>query len=208
MIDSIVKGETEEEGRSKFACVRQNHIQLWQKDHVHASRWYLDTVAAKSHPVHAKRPKRTALLSVSELHHRMAALPSVTPIVLHSLASAIQESRSILQLQDDWDGEDSPGYSETTWNRTAQFLLENARNMWRLYKLRLEAPRILPGPYGSIDILWQSPKRELLINIPATAEEPASYYGDDKEDGTDNAIRGKRLDTSKNNEWILLWLMK
>jgi hypothetical protein len=72
----------------------------------------------------------------------------------------------------------------------------------------VEAPKILPGPHGSIDLHWKMPKRELLINIPANPEEPGSYYGDDREEGTENAIRGKNLDVSANNEWIFMWLMK
>jgi hypothetical protein len=59
---------------------------------------------------------------------------------------------------------------------------------------------ILPGPYGSIDLHWRTPKRELLINVPDDAEGPASYYGDDREEGTGNAIRGKNLDTSADSE--------
>ena len=113
-----------------------------------------------------------------------------------------------MQLQDDWDEEGSPGYSESTWNRAVKFLLENAVHLWPRYRVWVEAPRILPGPYGSIDLYWRTPKRELLINIPANAEEPASYYGDDREEGTENAIRGKKLDTSADSEWIFLWLMK
>jgi len=47
-----------------------------------------------------------------------------------------------------------------------------------------------------------------LINVPARLEGSISYYGDDKGEGTKNAIRGKNLESSTDAEWIFLWLMK
>ena len=40
-------------------------------------------------------------------------------------------------------------------------------------------PKVLPGPAGSIDIHWKSEKKELLVNIPADPNLPATFYGDD-----------------------------
>jgi hypothetical protein len=130
--------------------------------------------------------------------------PQISP----ALWEAIQSSRGILQLHDDWDTEGSPGYSEATWNRAITFLLLNAVRHRIHHQGWLTAPRILPGPDGNIDLHWKTPQRELLISIPSDPTEPAAYYGDDKDDGTDNAIRGRSLDTSMYNEWIFAWLMR
>lgn len=130
------------------------------------------------------------------------------PITSPELSEAIQASREILQLQDDWDTEGSPSYSESTLARATRFLLSNALRYWRDHQRWVLAPRILPGPDGNIDLHWKTPQRELLITIPANPAEPAAYYGDDQEDGTENAIRGKRLDTSAYSEWIIAWLMR
>lgn len=136
----------------------------------------------------------------------MVSTPEVN--ISPELSEAIQASRGILQLQHNWDSEGSPDYSEATWNRATTFLSTNALRHWRDHQRWLTTPRILPGPDGNIDLHWKTPQRELLISIPADPAEPAAYYGDDREDGTDNAIRGKSLDTSQYNEWVFAWLMR
>lgn len=124
------------------------------------------------------------------------------------LSEVLSASHRILDLRENWDGEGSPAYSETTLKRAIDFLTSSASRYWRDHQKKLTAPRILPGPDGNIDIHWKTPQRELLISIPASLSEPASYYGDDKDDGTENAIRGRKLDVSTYNEWIIAWLMR
>ena len=120
------------------------------------------------------------------------------------LAEAIHASRSILDLQDDWDEEGSSGYREATWQRAAEFVKDVASAFQQRGGGWVDPPRILPGPEGSIDLHWKTAKRELLINIPARDEEPADYYGcGDAKD----TVKGK-LDTALPNEWILLWLTR
>lgn len=121
-----------------------------------------------------------------------------------TLADAIQLSRRILELKDDWDEEGSPGYKESTWNRAAEFVKEVASAFHQRFGIRVDPPRILPGPEGSIDIHWKTLERELLINIPSDDEEPADYYGCGSSQDT---IKGK-LASSLPNEWILLWLTR
>lgn len=141
---------------------------------------------------------------IEKLRERSTREVDINP----ELSDAIQASRAILELNDDWDSDGSPGYSEATLNRATTFLLISARRYWDDHQKKLPAPRILPGPDGSIDLHWKTPQRELLINIPADPAAPAGYYGDDKEDGSENAIRGKRLNTSLYSEWIIAWLMR
>ncbi len=120
-----------------------------------------------------------------------------------TLAKIIEESRSLLALADDWDGEGSPAYAKATWQRATNFLAENAASLYLLFGKWVEAPEISPGPYGSIDLHWQTPARELLVNVPAAASQPATYYGDDR---GQNRLKGT-LDTAGRNEWLLMWLM-
>jgi len=142
-------------------------------------------------------------------YHRHTLARSFPPPAIKNLIDAIQQSRVLLQFEDDWDGDGSSGYSESTWNRAQNFLLKNALQLWRRHKTCFDSPTIQPGPYGSIDLHWRTRKRELLINVSSNLEEPISYYGDDKDEGTENAIRGKNLDdASGDTEWIFLWLMK
>lgn len=130
------------------------------------------------------------------------------PPISIELSDAIQASRRILELPDDWDGEGTPRYSERALQRASSYLLRSAVRYWRKYQKHLFVPRILPGPDGNIDLHWKTPERELLISIPADPAELAAYYGDDRKDGTDNAIRGRSLDTSEYNDWIFAWLMR
>jgi hypothetical protein len=125
-------------------------------------------------------------------------------VISSHLAAAIRASRAILDLEDNWDDEGSPGYAEETWNRATKFIRYIARNYWRLNGVWVIPPRILPGPNGSIDIHWKTQKRELLINIPADEEIAVGYFGSG---GPNDTIKGK-LDIFSQNEWILMWLLR
>ena len=121
-----------------------------------------------------------------------------------SLKKSINHSKGLLDLTNDWDGEGSVGYSESTLNKAIKFLEENARNYFLDSGVWVTAPDICPGPNGSIDLLWKLQDRELLINIPIEENGLAQYYGDDL---NINTIKGK-LNLTEKHEWILMWLMK
>ena len=78
-----------------------------------------------------------------------------------------------------------------------------AEGLWESWGMRLPVPRIGPGPEGSIDLHWKQPSWELLVNIPADANEMATFYGDNY--GVQK-IRGT-LDPQKFNLGIAAWLM-
>lgn len=121
----------------------------------------------------------------------------------NNLEKVIKASRALLSLQPDWDEQGSPGYTEDTWNRMEKFLCAYSLCLTENYSTNIPVPEILPGPDGSIDILWRSTKYELLLNIPSTANSPARFYGDDK---GELSIKGK-LDPSKFNQGLLEWLL-
>jgi hypothetical protein len=94
------------------------------------------------------------------------------------LEKAVDESRThILALHDDWDDEGSPGYSEATFSRAADFLVLHAVLAAQLLSSRLSVPLISPAQNGSIDLYWRTADRSLLINFPRNSVEPASYFG-------------------------------
>src|SRR5436309_619007 len=99
------------------------------------------------------------------------------PQELNKVAEAIERSRGILELEDDWDGQGSAAYAEVDWARACGFLLANALLLFEREGVAVPAPRITHGPDGSIDMLWRRPDRKLLMNFPAEASEPATYYG-------------------------------
>ncbi len=120
------------------------------------------------------------------------------------IVDAISQSKKILDLQYDWDEAGSPGYKRKTWERAKNFLLENAANLWQINETRIDAPKILPGPDGSIDIHWKAKRHELLINIPEELSELAGYYGDNE---IGQSVKGT-LDTSRNHSWLWMWLIQ
>ncbi|MFP3940124.1 MAG: hypothetical protein ACLF0P_07450 [Thermoanaerobaculia bacterium] len=90
---------------------------------------------------------------------------------------AIDRSRQITELRDDWDGEGSAGYSVETWQRATDYLRRIALSCWEEFRVAIPPPWITPGPEGSIDLHWQAETYELLVNIPGAPEE-ATFYGD------------------------------
>jgi hypothetical protein len=110
----------------------------------------------------------------------------------------------MLQLEDDWDGEGSPRYDEATWTRAVAFLIGNASLLLRQQGVVMTAPEILPGPNGSVDLLWRVPGRELLVNVPTDPARPARYYGDDRTGRY--PVRGE-LDLAVPNQWLPMWVL-
>lgn len=100
---------------------------------------------------------------------------------LSPIQKAIQESRYILDLQDNWDDEGSVGYEFSTWERATQAIIRIARNAFDLFDVIIDAPEITHGPNGSIDALWDQKNYRLLVNFPNDINIPASFYGDDSE---------------------------
>lgn len=122
------------------------------------------------------------------------------PIELKALAEALNESRWMLDLHNNWDDEGSPGYAKATWERTARFLIDSAKFVQGL-GLVFAIPKVQNGPEGTIDLYWETSYAKLLLNIPVEWEAPANYYGH-KTDGSET--RGF-LNTAHIEPWLLLW---
>jgi hypothetical protein len=126
------------------------------------------------------------------------------PADLAYLNDAVQRSRGLLDLEDDWDGDGAVSIKEPTWRRMQEYLLGNATGFWEVTGTSIPAPKIGPAQEGSIDLLWEVGDRMLLLNIPEDSKEPASFYG---EEGALDSIKGN-LDTTGQSHWLLMWLTK
>jgi len=109
---------------------------------------------------------------------------------------AMRRSLSIAELEDDWDGEGSPGYSSGTLNRALEFLMRNIGVL-------APPPQINPGDKGSIDLYWEDENRYLLINFPPGNEEP-SYYGEDQSGSTTGGV----IKSPSMERQVASWLFK
>ena len=117
---------------------------------------------------------------------------------------AIERSRSMLDLPDDWDGDGSPGYAEATWQRAVQVVVESSSRYWRTSGQAPPAPSITPGPDVSIDVEWRPAGRKLVLNVP---EEPAgvvTFYG--KDQGSEQGFIRGEFHVSRTGEWLVGWL--
>jgi len=116
-------------------------------------------------------------LSVSEfLEELTEKTDPVQPLVDLIQAACLK----LLKLPEDWDEEGSPGYSKDTCERAARFLLNHARWFWKRHGIIVDAPQLVQGPYGSIDIYWKDDNAELLLNVPADPRKSITCYGDSK----------------------------
>jgi hypothetical protein len=93
------------------------------------------------------------------------------------ITAAIEKSKYILDLDDDWDDAGSPKYDTNVWQAAVDFLRSYSKQLYQ-FNIKIEAPRIYNAPNGSIDLLWENDKRTILINITANAED-AIFYADD-----------------------------
>ena len=125
------------------------------------------------------------------------------PRTPQNIAEAITASRWILDLKDDWDEQGSPRFKQTTWKRACDFLERQAKVARETFRSNLPAPKILPGPHGSIDVHWKTPRLELLVNVPEDQNKLATFYGDDF---GDMAIRGN-LNPAEAKTALVAWLL-
>ncbi len=110
----------------------------------------------------------------------------------------------ILNLQENWDGEGGKCYNKETLYRAAEFVKKLSFALWRKTQKLITPPKILPGPDGSIDVHWKSPKFDLLVNIPENPDESASFASDDYEK---NTVKGT-FDQKKINPALFYWLIE
>ncbi len=137
---------------------------------------------------------------VVTLTETKARLPEVPPTYNHLLV-VLGQSRTMLDWEDDFDGEGSPAYKEETWTCARDFLEDNMTRIWKEHKVVIDVPRIRPGPDGSIDIQWHNDKRHLLLNIPEDVTEPATYYGKSAFGHVEGSFT-----VPWNAQWLMMWL--
>lgn len=93
----------------------------------------------------------------------------------------INKSEKILQLQDNWDDQGSPAISKAAWASTIKFLFDYAKSVLKETGRTIITPKIYPSANGSIDIAWDAPTYEILVNIDNKGK-VATFYADDKND--------------------------
>lgn len=124
------------------------------------------------------------------------------PTPLTKIREEIERSRVVLELRENWDDAGSPAIREDTWRRAVDFLVRLAAHVYEEFGKPIDVPDICPGPGGSVDLHWDRPEYELLVNISANPDAMAGFYGDDR---GSISIKGK-LDPDRVNDGLVLWL--
>jgi hypothetical protein len=97
-------------------------------------------------------------------------------IIESAVADATEQSRSLINLPEDWDGEGAVRITEETRERALE-IFARALNAVAISSLSLLlSPRITPLANGSIDVRWKSPKFTLLVNISPQSPSEAKFY--------------------------------
>ena len=99
------------------------------------------------------------------------------PIAIESeLEKAIDESKSILNLEYSWDDEGASPISKVAYNRAIKFL-RNYNQYLNKKNIDFKIPEISPVGDGSVDLEWHLPNSYLLINFKGIDREIAYFYG-------------------------------
>jgi len=115
------------------------------------------------------------------------------------LRTFLQES---IKLKDARDENGEAIAADETVARAVSFVKSIFNQAIEEFNIEIDIPDILPGPNKSIDIFWNFPNYEMLVNVPASAAVPLTYYGDDR---GDNVTKGT-LPTLENARMVL-WLI-
>jgi hypothetical protein len=116
------------------------------------------------------------------------------------IENEITASEFILHIGNELGDPDFRPYERATWRRACNFLRRLAIHAHSCGFAGIGTPEIVPASKGSIDLLWRTPDKRLLINFPAGSERP-SYYGTKKT----NEISG-RFDPDESRPDLIFWL--
>jgi hypothetical protein len=121
-----------------------------------------------------------------------------------TLVDVIAASQSMLALAENWDEDGAKAIDLKTFSRAITFLKQSAKTA-RIARYGFPIPDITPCPNGSVDLHWDYPAYELLINFPVYSAAWATFYGDDKRG---NSIKGefKQTATAQSCRSIMDWL--
>jgi hypothetical protein len=157
----------------------------------------IDTVTASAIKHHQQQPS-----SKTKYPDKIQGIPP-NDFPCSAVFSTIEKSKSILNLQDNWDDEGAIAPTSNTWSRATKFLRSNALKCYERTHIEIIPPDINAVGDGTIDLHWRKYERSLLINIKRDPDLPATFYGSDSKK---NEIEGS-FDLQGKNEWILMWLI-
>ena len=98
------------------------------------------------------------------------------PNQLKSIATAINESKWICSLKEDWDYDGASIIEKELFLSAIDFLIKYSIDIFKKSGIVIKTPEINPCRDGSIDLSWRTPSARMLVNIRKTADELLAYY--------------------------------
>ena len=124
---------------------------------------------------------------------------------LTNIYKAIQNSKNLLDLKEDWDDEGALACSPKTYLRAIEFLVRYSNEVLITYNIIIDFPEINLAKNGSIDLEWRNENYILLINFINSKELDIHYYGEDSISKT--IIKGF-IDYKSINKDLAFWMQK
>jgi hypothetical protein len=128
------------------------------------------------------------------------------PGELRKVSDTISGSHQIVNRNPEPDEEFVLTVSESTWRRAVDLLVAHASQVWDFAGIAIKPPVISAGRDGSVDLYWHVEPYGLLVNVPATADQPPTYYGDDRSSPETNKTSGEVKPNRPTDPGILMWL--
>lgn len=122
---------------------------------------------------------------------------------LNLILDEINGSKSLLNLSDDWDGEDAIGCNSVILDRAINILLKYSQNVLKYHNTVILPPEINLGKDGSIDIEWRSNGKIFLFNVINSETLAVEYYGNDLNSKT--VIKGV-IENYSINRTLSFWM--
>ncbi len=133
-----------------------------------------------------KVPKLFASYQEDDASNSFERLEVESP--LSPLESEIEQSRKMLELEEDWDDNGAHPISKETWERATGLLRRMMISCNHATGCAAPVPIISACADGTIDIYWDTDSFRLLINVVPVALGNCEYYGESKSGQT---MKGK-----------------
>ncbi len=158
-------------------------------DYVRRDSRIVYLVSTKPSQISLKIDNRTFLLDNRLLHIR----------------DAINESKSLLELKEDWDEDGAVAIDPIIYYKAVETLTEYSINVFNVYNVAIDSPYISAGRDGSINMEWNKPNATLLLTILNSPNFNLHYYGDD---GNNNTVIKGIINEPSINEDLSHWMRK
>ncbi|RZJ86438.1 MAG: hypothetical protein EOO20_18305 [Chryseobacterium sp.] len=128
----------------------------------------------------------------------------LVPKDLYDIVEEINDSKYILELQDNWDHCGAKAANIEVYKKSIEFLLMYSQHIYNVYGVIIQAPEINLIPSGTIDFSWRTSGARMLINFKQKDDKIlATWFGYHK---PDNLPEEGYIDVTKINESKAVWM--